>query len=94
MDFQDKFYRLYLPSVFFHLPYSENKIKDLRFLGKNKDAAKDFTRMVGKVRSLYYAYKIVVRNTLPNKDFHKTFRGDNTIKVCVFIRTCRSLIKC
>ena len=42
-------------SVKFHLPYSEKKINDFKFLGKKIAAAKVLLTMEPNVRALFYA---------------------------------------
>ena len=65
--------------IILHLPYSEKKINDFKYLGKKKSTAKVLLRLVPKVCMLYYAYKLVVHMRLPSKNFHE--QRDNTMKI-------------
>ena len=81
MDFQDKFYR-------YKRRIQIKNINDFKVLGKTKTPLKyKFSTfiMVAKVCALYYGYKLFLRVSLPNKNFHKTLNRETTLKKIVFL---------
>ena len=59
--------------------YSEEKIIDFKFGGKNKSAAKVLLRVVPKVGMLYYMYKLIVHIRLSRRNVHKPMSGETTL---------------
>ena len=84
-DFQGQF--VGINSVIFHLYLKKNSNNDFKFLGKKKATTKVLLTTLVKLCTMYYAYKLVVCIRLSSKQRY------NTIKKCMYIRTCRSLTK-